>query len=55
MSSSNAGTENLISYRQARADAFSELSASEKVKWETAASEHNEHIKDLPLIEHIFE
>jgi hypothetical protein len=30
MSSSNAGTENLISYQQARADALSALSGSER-------------------------
>jgi hypothetical protein len=54
-SSSHTKEENLVLYRTVKSDAFLNLSASEKVKWEKLASEHNERIKQLPPIEHIFE
>ena len=41
--------------REIKKTAFEQLSDAEKTKYETEAAEHNEKVKDLPPVEHIFE
>ena len=55
VSPSHTGEENLAFYRIVKADAYSALPESDKVKWQAQAAEHNERIKHLPSMEHIFE
>jgi hypothetical protein len=46
---------NLIVYREVKKNAYSDLSAAEKEKWEALAKEHNERIRSPPSAEYIYE
>ena len=55
VSPSHTGKENLALYHIVKVDAYSALPESNKAKWQAQAAEHNEHIKHLTSMEHIFE